>query len=172
MRETLRKSEQTVVNLTRRIASFVMLVTLFCAVSQLSWATQTGKPQVGNEAPQQTVQSVVAKQAALVSEFEVNGLKVLMKRREGSLTVAAGLFIRGGATNINASNAGIESLMLSASTEATTGFPREKMRSELSRMGTLIGSSAVQDYSVLSLGCTRNYFDRSWQLFTDVILRP
>jgi hypothetical protein len=35
------------------------------------------------------VQSIVAKQAALVSEFEVNGLKVLMKRREGSLTVAA-----------------------------------------------------------------------------------
>jgi zinc protease len=172
MRETLRKSEQTVVNVTRRIASFVMLVTLFCGVSQLSWATQTGKPQVGNEAPQQTVQSVVAKQAALVSEFEVNGLKVLMKRREGSLTVAAGLFIRGGATNINASNAGIESLMLSASTEATAGFPRDKMRSELSRMGTLIGSSAVQDYSVLSLGCTRMHFDRSWQLFTDVILHP
>jgi zinc protease len=62
--------------------------------------------------------------------------------------------------------------MLSASTEATTGFPREKMRSELSSMGTLIGSSANADYSVLSLACTRMHFDRSWQLFTDVILRP
>src|SRR6476659_2613995 len=103
MRETLRKSEQTVVNGTRRTAS-LLLVMLFCGVSQLSWATQTGKPQVGNEAPPQTVQSVVAKQAALVSEFEVNGLKVLMKRREGSLTVAAGLFLRGGAANTTAEN--------------------------------------------------------------------
>ena len=46
---------------------------------------------------QQSIQSVVANQAALVSEFDVNGLKVLLKRREGSLTVAAGLFVRGGA---------------------------------------------------------------------------
>jgi zinc protease len=39
-------------------------------------------------------------------------------------------------------------------------------------MGTVIGSSATNDYSVLSLACTRMHFDRSWQLFTDVILRP
>jgi predicted Zn-dependent peptidase len=39
-------------------------------------------------------------------------------------------------------------------------------------MGTVIGSSSNNDYSVLSLGCTRNYFDRSWQIFTDVALRP
>ena len=43
------------------------------------------------------IQDIVVKQAALVTEFDVNGLKVLVKRREGSLTVAAGLFIRGGA---------------------------------------------------------------------------
>ena len=121
---------------------------------------------------QQSIQSVVANQAALVSEFDVNGLKVLLKRREGSLTVAAGLFIRGGAANINAENAGIETLMLSAATEATTNFPREKMRSELSRMGTVIGSSSNNDYSVLSLATTRMHFERSWQIFTDVVLRP
>src|SRR6266480_5786515 len=84
----------------------------------------------------QTAQSLIAKQAALVSEFEVNGLKVLVKRREGSLPVAAGLFIRGGTRNITADNAGIEALMLNSATEASTNFPRERMRSELSRMGT------------------------------------
>jgi len=172
------KSEQTADMkvyswVSRFISSFLLItVLLLGGATQSLRATQVGKPQVRNEPPQQTVQSVVAKQASLVSEFEVNGLKVLMKRREGSLTVSAGLFVRGGAANINASNAGIESLMLSASTEATTGFPREKMRSELSRMGTVIGSSATNDYSVLSLACTRMHFDRSWQLFTDVILRP
>jgi zinc protease len=121
---------------------------------------------------QQTVQSVVAKQASLVSEFEVNGLKVLLKRREGSLTVAAGLFIRGGASNITAQNAGIEALMLSVATEATTNFPRARMRTETSRMGTVIGSSSNNDYSVLSLATTRMHFDRSWEIFTDVVLRP
>lgn len=154
----------------RLVSSLTLLTILLFGGAHLSQATQSGKEQARPEP--QTIQSIVAKQASLVSEFEVNGLKVLMKRREGSLTVAAGLFIRGGVTNINVSNAGIESLMLSASTEATTGFPRERMRSELSRMGTVISSGANNDYSVLSVACTRLHFDRSWQLFTDVVLRP
>jgi zinc protease len=148
-----------------------LLLTLTFIVGAQSGIAQTRPAPVKSEALN-SVQSVVAKQASLVSEFDVNGLKVLVKRREGSLTVASGLFIRGGTANINASNAGIETLMLSASTEATTGFPREKMRSELSRMGTVIGSSSNNDYSVLSLACTRAHFERSWQIFTDVILRP
>ena len=145
----------------------LLVAILFVGGRDYSQATQQSKPQA-----QQTIQSVVAKQAALVSEFDVNGLKVLLKRREGSLTVAAGLFIRGGAANINAQNAGIETLMLSVATEASANFPRERMRTELSRMGTVIGSSSNNDYSVLSLATTRMHFDRSWQIFTDVALRP
>ncbi|MCU1265484.1 MAG: putative Zn-dependent peptidase [Acidobacteria bacterium] len=120
----------------------------------------------------ESIQDIVAKQAALVSEFEVNGLKVLVKRREGSLTVAAGLFIRGGARNITAENAGIESLMLSSATEASAGFPRERMRSELSRMGTVLGSGVNYDYSTLTLISTRPNFDRSWEIFADAALHP
>ena len=129
-------------------------------------------PQAKPAPAQSSTQSVVAKQAELVSEFEVNGLKVLMKRREGSLSVAAGLFIRGGASNINAQNAGIETLMLNVATEASAAFPRARMRDELARMGTVIGSSSNNDYSVLSLASTRMHFDRSWQIFTDVALHP
>jgi zinc protease len=154
----------------RIFSAWVLISVVVFGGSELSHAKQQGKDNQG-QAPE-TVRSVVAKQAALVSEFDVNGLKVLLKRREGSLTVAAGLFIRGGSTNINAANAGIESLMLSVATEATTNFPRAKMRTELARMGTVIGSSSNNDYSVLSLGTTRMHFDRSWQIFTDVALRP
>jgi len=154
-------------SLRRLISSALLIATLFVGATDSSLATQQTKAQ-----SQESVHSVVAKQAALVSEFEVNGLKVLLKRREGSFTVAAGLFIRGGAANINAQNAGIETLMLSVSTEATTNFPRARMRSELSRMGTVIGSSSNNDYSVLSLGTTRMNFNRSWEIFTDVVLRP
>ena len=154
----------------RQIISSILLITLlFVGATDASHATQQQQTQ---SQPQQNLSSVVAKQAALVSEFEVNGLKVLLKRREGSLTVAAGLFIRGGAANINAQNAGIETLMLTTATEATTNFPRARMRSELSRMGTVIGSSSNNDYSVLSLATTRLHFNRSWEIFTDVVLRP
>ena len=147
------------------ISAALLLAFLFTGID--SSQGQETRPQA-----QQTAQSVVAKQASLVSEFEVNGLKVLLKRREGSLTVAAGLFIRGGASNITAQNAGIETLMLSVATEATTNFPRARMRTETSRMGTVIGSSSNNDYSVLSLATTRMHFDRSWEIFSDVVLRP
>jgi zinc protease len=122
--------------------------------------------------PLEALQSVVAKQAALVTEFDVNGLKVLVKRREGSLTVAAGLFLRGGSRNITADNAGIEALMLAVATEASGSFPRERMRSELARMGTVLSYGVNYDYSALTLGATRPNFDRSWEIFTDVALHP
>lgn len=162
-------SQQLFSRVRQFVVTFVLSAVLLAGGAGSSRAQQ--QPQ--SAAPtQSSVHSVVAKQAALVSEFEVNGLKVLMKRREGSLTVAAGLFIRGGSANITAQNAGIETLMLAAATEASAGFPRDRMRSELSRMGTVIGSSSNNDYSVLSLASTRLHFDRSWQIFTDVALRP
>ena len=165
----MNQPEQKSVNSIRRmLSSALLLVLFFVGGSDSSRAHQQTKPPQS----QQSVQSVVAKQTALVSEFDVNGLKVLLKRREGSLTVAAGLFIRGGAANITAQNAGIETLMLSAATEASANFPRERMRTELARMGTVIGSSSNNDYSVLSLATTRMNFDRSWQMFTDVALHP
>src|SRR5689334_24992406 len=153
------------------VSTLVLLAVLFAGGAVGSYAQTAPAPRPA-QPPQSSLHEVVAKQAALVSEFEVNGLKVLMKRREGSLTVAAGLFIRGGSANINAQNAGIETLMLSVATEASQNFPRATMRRELARMGTVIGSSSNNDYSVLSLGCTRMHFDRSWQIFTDVALRP
>ena len=133
---------------------------------------QTDQGQATAPTPQQTLQSVVAKQAALVTEFNVNGLKVLVKRRPGSPTVAAGLFIRGGARNLTPENAGIEALMLAVATEASANFPRARMRDELARMGTVIGYGVNYDYSALTLGSTRLHFEHSWKLFTDVALRP
>jgi len=164
MNESLKQSFN---HIRQIILTFLLLAAFLAGGSSASYAQQTP-----TQPAQPSAHSIVAKQAALVTEFEVNGLKVLMKRREGSLTVAAGLFIRGGSANINAENAGIETLMLSVATEASAGFPRERMRSELSRMGTVIGSSSNNDYSVLSLGATRMHFDRSWQIFTDVVVRP
>jgi predicted Zn-dependent peptidase len=107
-----------------------------------------------------------------VTEIDVNGLKVLVKRREGSQTVAAGLFFRGGARNVTASNAGIESLMLDMATEATAAFPRERLRRELARTGTLLSSGVNLDYSALTLGSTRQHFDRAWEIFTDAAMHP
>lgn len=111
-------------------------------------------------------------QAALVTEFDVNGLKVIVKRRPNSPTVSAGLFIRGGARNLTAGNAGIESFMLNVMTEGSRQFPRETLRRELSKTASDIGSGSNYDFSALSLASTKQNFDRSWEIFTDIALNP
>jgi zinc protease len=114
----------------------------------------------------------LASQAALVTEFDVNGMKVLVKRRPNSATVAAGLFFRGGVKNLTAQNAGIESFTLNVATEGSTSFPRDALRRELASTGSAISAGSSFDFSVVSLGSTRENFDRSWNAFVDVALRP
>lgn len=110
--------------------------------------------------------------ASQVTEFDVNGLKVLVKRRPNAETVAAGLFIRGGVRNITDKTAGLENLMIDASVEAGTKFKRDVVRRELARTGSTLGGSAGRDFSVVSLGVTRPNFDRMWDIFADVVINP
>lgn len=154
----------------RKLINKFLLTTVFLLLTAVP-ATLAQSTQSTPQAPPD-FQAVIARQASLVSEFEVNGMKVLVKRREGSQTVSAGLFIRGGVANVSADNAGIEALMLSVATEASMSFPRDRMRRETARMGTVIGEGANYDYSVLSMASTRANFDRSWEIFTDIALRP
>jgi len=131
-----------------------ILVLLFCG---------TGLAQTSDYA---------AKQAALVTEFDVNGLKVIVKRRAAAPTVAAGLFIRGGSTTIDDKTAGIDNLMLESAIEAGKQFPRQVVRREIARTGSSISAGVSHDFSVASLASTRQNFDRVWAIFTDVIMNP
>ncbi|MBP6005004.1 MAG: insulinase family protein [Pyrinomonadaceae bacterium] len=117
-----------------------------------------------------SAQNVTA--ASAVTEFDVNGLKVIFKRRTSSPTVSAGLFIRGGVRNQTAANAGIESLTLTAAVEASKNYPRTILRKEMSRMGSVISAGASYDFGVLALTSTSQHFPRSWEIFTDTVLNP
>lgn len=149
-------------------ARFVLLLTLFLAsLCFVAGAVATSAPVLHLSEPLRQ-----SADAAPITEFDVNGLKVLVKRRTASQTVAAGLFIRGGSSNITAENAGIEALMLATSTVASEKYPRSKMRDELARLGSDLGSGVNYDYSALTLASTRSNFDHSFDIFTDVILHP
>ena len=107
-----------------------------------------------------------------ISEFDVNGLKVIFKRRPSSPTVSAGLFTRGGVKNQTAQNAGIESLTLATATEASAKYPREVLRKEMARTGSDISAGAGYDFGAISLSSTRQNFDKTWEIFTDIVLNP
>ena len=114
----------------------------------------------------------ISSQAALVTEFDAGGIKVILKRRPNSPTVAGGLFIKGGARNIDEKTAGIERLMLATAVEAGKNTPRATVRRELSRTGSGIVVGTSNDYSAISLVTTRPDFDRTFEIFADVTLNP
>lgn len=117
-------------------------------------------------------QTTAAPAAKPITEFDVNGMKVIVKRRPSSPTVSVGLFIRGGVTNQKPENAGIESLALAVASEASAKYPREALRRELSRTGSSIGGGSGYDYGTLAMSSTRQHFDKTWQLYTDVVINP
>ncbi len=110
--------------------------------------------------------------ASQITEFDVNGMKVLLKRRPGTPTVAAGLFFRGGVRNLTDDNAGIESFTLNVAAEGSKVYPRQKLRKETSSVGTVISAGSSYDFSVLALASTKLSFDNSWDIFVDVALNP
>ena len=166
MRKEMGFTESTI--FVRGCNSILIVACVLLSLTLATAQTPAPAPQPGP----QDFQSLVARQAAQVTEFDVNGLKVLVKRREGSQTVAIQLYIRGGAGNITTANAGVEAFMLNVASEASTGFPRDRMRKELARMGSVLGESVSYDYSALAMTATRANFDRSWDIFTDVALHP
>jgi predicted Zn-dependent peptidase len=183
---------RTIFNFGQRVAAWPLACALFLfslgapARAQSSEGHTSSQPPAASQPPAVSAPAAAAANAhadiaasrevadslRLVTEFEVNGLKVLVKRREGSQSVVAGLFIRGGARNVTAENAGVEALMLDVATEASQNFPREQMRRELARTGTGLSFGVNYDYSVLTLGSTRRYFDRSWEVFADSAMHP
>ncbi len=142
--------------INRSIATVVAVLAVFAAAAVASAQNATDK----------------AAKLALVSEFDVNGLKVIVKRRPNSPTVAGGLFIRGGARNLTDKNAGIEQLMLSSAIEAGRSTPRQAVRRELASSGSAISAGVANDYSAVSLVTTRQDFSRIFNLFSEVILNP
>ncbi|HVP35757.1 MAG TPA: pitrilysin family protein [Terriglobales bacterium] len=107
-----------------------------------------------------------------ITSFEINGLKVIFKKVPTNQVVSADLYLKGGAQLLADSTQGIELFLLNSSKRETKNFPKDILSAELDRMGSQIGAEAYSDYSVLSLRCITDYFDRSWELFSDVILNP
>jgi len=101
-----------------------------------------------------------------------NGLKVIVKKREGGATVAGGLFIRGGVGNSEGTKSGIENLTLMLATEATKKYPRSVLRRELSKFGSFLDGSAGLDYSAISFASTKEGFETTWSIFADSVMAP
>lgn len=104
--------------------------------------------------------------------FSVKGLKVIFKQNTASDVIAASVYFRGGATVLEANQSGIENLALAVAQKATENYDKESLNATLESMNTQISGAVNSDYSRLSMQCVRQYFDASWDVFMDVVLRP
>lgn len=104
--------------------------------------------------------------------FEINGLKVVFKKNAANNIVSTGLYIRGGVTKMNEKTTGIEDFAIQVAIKATKNFPKEELNTNLEKMNTIITAQSNSDYSVLAMQCIRDNFEKSWEIYSDIILNP
>jgi len=105
-------------------------------------------------------------------EFSVNGLKVILKQTQKE-TIVMSMYFRGGSTNYQPANAGIESLALSGILDCgTSKFSANDFNDLSDEYDFHLLGKAENDYGVVKLGCISKYTDQAWKLFSSAITTP
>ena len=109
---------------------------------------------------------------AQVARFDVAGIPVILKPITANEVIAVRMYLRGGSASLTPANAGIEAMMLAASTQGTAKYSKDAFADLSTETGTNIGSQSTTDFSVLTLQGVRQNWDKSWDLFTQAALHP
>jgi zinc protease len=106
------------------------------------------------------------------SEFDVNGLHVILRRNTATDVIAANLYLLGGAQQLTPATQGIEALLFASAERGSRRYPGPRLRQELARTGSVISVGLTQDWTSYSLHTVRSVFDTSWTIFSDRLLAP
>lgn len=113
-----------------------------------------------------------ALQASDVEEFEVGGLKVILKKSPKEV-ISVRLFIEGGTANYPKNKEGIETLTLDIATRGgTQSLSKTEFATKSEQIGASIGSSSSYDHGDIHMTAIKMFWDESWSLFADAILNP
>jgi zinc protease len=106
------------------------------------------------------------------SDFEVNGLHVIVRRSTATDVIAANLYLLGGSQQLTPQTQGIEALLISASGKGSRHYPGTALRQELQRLGSDIAVGVGEDFSTYGLKAIRSTIDSSWAVFADRLMNP
>ncbi|MFN2430371.1 MAG: M16 family metallopeptidase, partial [Cryomorphaceae bacterium] len=113
-----------------------------------------------------------AEQEPQTDEFEVDGLKVIL-RHSVKGTVSARLFVLGGTSNYSKEKEGIESLALNLAVQSgPDSMTKQEFNAAAEKVGARLNANAGYDYANLSLTCVKLHWDKSWELFAKSITNP
>lgn len=105
-------------------------------------------------------------------EFTVNGLKVILRQTQKE-TLVMSMYFRGGSSNYNSANAGIESLALSGAIGCgNSKYSADDFNDQTDEYGLHLDGDAKNDYGIIKLSCISRYTDEAWKLFSSAISSP
>jgi zinc protease len=104
--------------------------------------------------------------------FDVNGLRVILRRNTANDVVAANLYLLGGTRQSSPATQGIETFLLVASERGTAKYPRELVRQKTARLGSAVGVSPSEDWTLFGMTTIASAFDSTWAIFADRLMAP
>lgn len=106
------------------------------------------------------------------TSFDVNGLRVILRRNPSNDVVAANVYLLGGTQQVTPATQGIEPFLLNASELGTARFPGDAARETVSRLGSTIVIEPDEDWTLFGFTSIRETFDSTWAVFTDRLMAP
>ncbi len=115
---------------------------------------------------------ISAPDTATTTQFDVNGVSVILRRNTANEVVTANLYLLGGTRQLTPATAGIEALLLATSERGTRLFPGAAVRQRTARLGSTISIDPSDDWTAIGLHAIRATFDSTWAIFADRIMAP
>jgi zinc protease len=106
------------------------------------------------------------------TSFDVNGVKVILRRNAANDVIAANVYLLGGTQQLSPATQGIEVMLLRASERGTKRYPGEKVREALVRTGCSIGIAPSEDWTVFGTTCIHATFDSTWNVLANRLMEP
>ena len=106
------------------------------------------------------------------TSFEVNGLRVILRRNTANDVVAANLYLLGGAQQLTPATQGIEAFLLASSERGTKRFPGETARALTARLGVSIVTDPSEDWTLFGFTGVRATFDSCFMILADRLMAP
>src|SRR5690242_2117674 len=106
------------------------------------------------------------------SEFDADGIHVILRHNNASDVIAANLYLLGGVQQVTPATQGIEAFLLAASERGTKNYPKDALRIATNKTGSVISIEPEDDWTVFELHATRATFDSSWAAFADRVINP
>ena len=108
----------------------------------------------------------------MTTSFDVNGLRVILRRNTSNDVIAANVYLLGGTQQLTPATQGIELMLLRATEYGTKRFPGDLGRQIIARLGSVVNLSPGEDWTLFGFTSIRSTFDSTWAVFADRLVAP